>query len=121
MKKIFSERKYGIVRAVLFMLMITVLLILHRQWLVSDEVNFATGENRWNLDGDYERNTVCQIFRPYGTGELKKIGIVVTAPEDSMQGGFLTITLTEKGEDEAFSIIQIPYEEIQLERRIELE
>ena len=63
MKKIFSERKYGIVRAVLFMLMITVLLTLHRQWLVSDEVNFATGENRWNLDGDYERNTVCQIRR----------------------------------------------------------
>lgn len=121
MKKIFSERKYGIVRAVLFMLMITVLLTLHRQWLVSDEVNFATGENRWNLDGDYERNTVCQIFRPYGTGELKKIGIVVTAPEDSMQGGFLTITLTEKGEDEAFSIIQIPYEEIQLDRYTEID
>lgn len=61
-------------------------------------VDFLTGEGSYTLEGDYETENVCQIFRAPYSGRLKSIGIVLTSEnrESAVQSGKVRLLITNK-------------------------
>lgn len=68
-----------IILAVLFFIIEIGVLIWPMGLLREERIDFLSGEGSYALDGDYETENVCQIFRTPYSGKLKSIGIVLTS------------------------------------------
>lgn len=69
--------------------------------LREEQVDFLSGEGSYALAGDYETESICQIFHTPYSGELKSIGIVLTAEnsESVVGSGQIRLLITDKNNE----------------------
>lgn len=93
-------RKRILVACILFLLEIGVLV-----WPVGllreAQVDFLGGEGSYVLEGDYEAESVCQVFHAPYSGKLKSIGIVLTSEnnESVVGSGQVRLLITDKNNE----------------------
>lgn len=71
--------------------------------------DYADGNGSWELDIAYDNTNVCQKVRPEYSGILQTVGIVVTAPEGSLYGGYMHLAFSDRQNTVLYEA-QIPYE-----------
>ena len=68
--------------------------------LREQRIDFLSGEGSYALDGDYETENVCQVFRTPYSGRLNSIGIVLTSENRGAVGnGKIRLLITNKANE----------------------
>lgn len=79
--------------------------------LREQRIDFLSGEGSYALDGDYETENVCQVFRTPYSGKLNSIGIVLTSENRGAVGtGKIRLLITNK-ENEILTDREASYSE----------
>ena len=73
--------------------------------------NYAEGKGSWELDIAYDDMSVCQKLRPEYSGVLQTLGVVVTAQEGSLYGGYMHLVFSDE-QNAVLYETQIPYENV---------